>query len=514
MDEQKFRNALPIGFQLNEYRIESVLGKSGGFGITYLATDTNLSISVAIKEFLPSDIAIREGQTVYARSPSDEEAFKWGLNRFIEEARILARFNHPNIVRVLRFFEANGTGYMVMEYQKGKNLNEYIDHQTLTEKELLDIIDPLLDGLKEIHKAGFLHRDIKPTNIYIRDDKTPILIDFGSARYAIGQRTSMVTSIVTPGYAPIEQYDNEMTEQGPWTDIYAMGGVVYFMISGEAPVAATRRIMDDPLVSIETIGQGKYSRHLLKSIDWALEPNKEDRPQSIEEWREKIATRTIPSPTVKNTWVRARTRKTMYTPQSWFLYLSVGIILLLTTVIVMLFYQNKEIIEQNKEITEQLTIEKTNREIAQETASIIRKFDAELAEGKEPNATQCQKHKFIKKYYDVVDVAKDDALNIREFPTAKSAIMAKIPSGRKCLLYLDKFKFNGDTLWVMIEHLDDTEVTQGWVNSDFLAFDGECPQLSPSPSDTQKQTDELPTQVPKGKNAKITEEKPNVSTMD
>lgn len=192
MEEQQHRNALPRGFKLFEYQIESVLGKPGGFGITYLATDSHLRQSVAIKEYLPTDFAIREGvSTVYVRSSSYEESFDWGLKCFIEEARVLAKFNHPNIVRVSRFFEAHGTAYMVMEYQKGQSLTDYLKQQrVLTEDELLAIVLPLLEGLKEIHLAGFLHRDIKPNNIYIREDKTPVLLDFGSARYAVGQKKS------------------------------------------------------------------------------------------------------------------------------------------------------------------------------------------------------------------------------------------------------------------------------------------------------------------------------------
>ncbi|OQW93073.1 MAG: hypothetical protein BWK79_13070, partial [Beggiatoa sp. IS2] len=243
MEEQEHRNILPEGFLLQEYQIKSVLGKPGGFGITYLAKDTNLDQFVAVKEYLPTEFAIREGRsTVCIRSVSDKEAFEWGLKRFTEEAQVLARFKHPNIIWVLRFFRENGTAYMVMEYQEGENLAEYLKRlKILPEGDLLAIILPLLDGLEAIHQAGLLHRDIKPNNIYIRKDKTPVLLDFGSARDAIGQTSKTITSIVSPGYAPLEQYDNDIGEHGPWTDIYALGAVMYCAIAGEAPPASTRR---------------------------------------------------------------------------------------------------------------------------------------------------------------------------------------------------------------------------------------------------------------------------------
>ena len=284
------RNTLPAQYRLFEYEIQHVLGKPGGFGITYLATDTNLYQSVAIKEYLPSDFAIREGvSTVLVRSTADEPSFQWGMRCFIEEARVLAKFNHPNIVRVLRFFEANNTAYMVMEYQDGECLADVLKtRQVFDQSALLELVLPLLDGLEKIHEAGFLHRDIKPNNIYIRKDNTPVLLDFGSARYAIGQKSRSVTSIVTPGYAPLEQYDNELEEQGPWTDIYALGGVMYCAINGEPPPAATRRVMKDPMVPAIEIGDRNYRIGILQAIDWALQLSEQDRPRSVAAWRDKI----------------------------------------------------------------------------------------------------------------------------------------------------------------------------------------------------------------------------------
>jgi len=284
MSREHHRNALPENFQLEEYRVDSVLGH-GGFGITYLAKDTNLEQWVAIKEYLPNDLAVREGlSTVYAKSTSDETAFDWGLQRFIIEARTLAQFHHANIVRVTRFFEANRTAYMVMEYIEGDSLSARIKRQTLNEKELFDFILPLLDGLEKVHAAGFLHRDIKPANIILRPNGSPVLLDFGAARLAIGQRTTDLTSIVTPGYAPFEQYDSK-SAQGPWTDIYSLGAVMYCAMTGKAPPDVIGRYKHDKMPRAEEIGAGKYRLQLLRAVDWALALDDEARPRTIEEWR-------------------------------------------------------------------------------------------------------------------------------------------------------------------------------------------------------------------------------------
>ncbi len=278
------RNALPPGYPLQEYRIESVLGH-GGFGITYLARDTHLEQWVAIKEYLPNAHAVREGvSTVYAKCSDDEEAFQWGLQRFILEARTLAHFHHSAIVRVLRFFEENRTAYMVMEYQDGESLGYVLKQRCLEEKELLAIIPPILDGLEKVHEAGFLHRDIKPNNIFIRRDGSPVLLDFGSARYAMGSRSSDLTSIVSPGYAPFEQYDDK-SEQGPWTDIYALGAVMYHAITGAAPPEVVGRLKHDQMPRAVEVGAGRYRLEVLQAVDWALALDEEARPRDISEWR-------------------------------------------------------------------------------------------------------------------------------------------------------------------------------------------------------------------------------------
>ena len=192
MSDIQHRDELTPGFKLHWYAIERVLGQ-GGFGITYLARDTNLEQLVAIKEYLPTDIAVRESDlSVQPRTISDSDQFEWGLNRFLSEARVLARFDHPNIVRILSVFEANHTAYMVMRYEQGESFSKYLDfHKNLSEEELLEIILPIMDGLKKVHEAGFIHRDIQPANIYIRDDDTTVLLDFGAARESKGKKRTM-----------------------------------------------------------------------------------------------------------------------------------------------------------------------------------------------------------------------------------------------------------------------------------------------------------------------------------
>jgi serine/threonine protein kinase len=276
--------ALPRDYALNEYRIEQTLGV-GGFGLTYLATDSNLNLKVAIKEYLPGELALRcDDQSVQPKSDSALDSFKWGLSRFLDESRTLASFRHPNIVRVMRFFEANRTAYMVMEFVAGQSLNEWIrSRRPLDQKAVLGIAHPLLDGLEIIHRARYLHRDIKPNNILIRDDGSPVLLDFGSARMA-GDGNEL-TVIVTPGYAPAEQYHSH-GKQGPWSDLYAFGGVLYWMVTGNRTVDAVARIRQDMLPpAVNAADRTRYSTELLAAIDWALTPNEEQRPQTVGEFR-------------------------------------------------------------------------------------------------------------------------------------------------------------------------------------------------------------------------------------
>ncbi|NIM27643.1 MAG: protein kinase [Gammaproteobacteria bacterium] len=293
-NEKRRHNALPEGYRLHWYEIHTILGR-GGFGITYLALDTNLNHEVAIKEFLPTDLAMRASDSsIHPISDEHTEIFEWGLNRFINEAQTLAQFRHPNIVLVHSVFEANGTAYMVMEYEKGESLEEAFNQRRLTtEKELLGILFPLMDGLQRIHESGFVHRDIKPKNIYLRADGRPILLDFGSARQALGVETRTLTTLVSPGYAPFEQYNatRESDKQGPWTDIYALGATIYRGMSGKSPVDALARANAklennrDILEPAVDLGRDKFSHRFLEAIDRALCFTPEERPQSIAEWR-------------------------------------------------------------------------------------------------------------------------------------------------------------------------------------------------------------------------------------
>ncbi len=278
--------ALPSGWALNEYRIESLLG-GGGFGLTYLAHDTLLDCKVAIKEFLPTDIAVRgDGQRVMPRAGPAVEMFEQGLRRFLDESRALANFRHPHIVRVSRFFEANGSAYMVMDYEQGRPLHQWVRERgaPMDRTTLLAIVKPLLEGLHVIHEGGFLHRDIKPPNICIRDDGTPVLLDFGAARrYHDTEHT--LTAIVTPGFAPFEQYHSH-GNQGPWTDIYSLAAVMYWLVTGQRPIESAARVQDDPLVPASKIADAAvYGASLLRAIDWGLEPHDTRRPRTVADFR-------------------------------------------------------------------------------------------------------------------------------------------------------------------------------------------------------------------------------------
>ena len=289
-EEQQHRLALPPGTRIREFEFRRVLGQ-GGFGITYLGWNVALDISVAIKEYLPSDLATREQDlSVVPQVPRAASDFQWGLERFLDEARILALLQHPNIVRVHHFLEAHSTAYIAMDYVEGEDLSAHLTRKgTLGEDELRAILSPLLSALEMVHRADFLHRDIKPSNIILRtEDGSPVLLDFGAARQAMGAKSRSVTSIVTPGYAPIEQYSSR-GHQGAWTDIYALGGVCYRALTGQIPDDATDRMRDDPLIPVSQRCAGRVSGAFLSAIDTALAVHEEDRPQSIEAWQAAMA---------------------------------------------------------------------------------------------------------------------------------------------------------------------------------------------------------------------------------
>ncbi|HMI95635.1 MAG TPA: protein kinase [Micropepsaceae bacterium] len=277
-------HALAKGVRLSQYEIIGILG-SGGFGITYMARDTTLDTLVAIKEYLPGDFAVRQGDSqVTAKSSTSKGDFDWGLSRFLDEARVLAKFRHPNIVHVNQIFEANHTAYIVMEYEKGEPLDDFLKRTgPISEQQTTDILFPILDGLKRVHELGFLHRDIKPSNIIIRHEGGAVLIDFGAARQAMETKSRAITSIVTEGYAPLEQYDTS-GNQGAWTDIYALGGLAYTCVTGKKPPAATSRLRNDPLVPLAIAANGRVSPAFAAAIDSALSVFENQRPQSIGEF--------------------------------------------------------------------------------------------------------------------------------------------------------------------------------------------------------------------------------------
>jgi hypothetical protein len=280
-----YRNALPLGTSLLEYRLDSVLG-AGGFGMTYLGYDTLLEKKVAIKEYLPVELAVRapDGKIIPVNSGSDYN-YKWGLERFLQEARLLARFSHPNIVTVVRYFEANGTAYMVMNYESGLSLSQLLKRVPQPDEAMLmRILLPLLDGLQAVHEAGFLHRDIKPSNLFIRDNGQPVLLDFGSARVATGATTRTITSILTPGYAPLEQYSKD-GNQGPWTDIYSLAAVLYRVVVGDNPPDVVTRLKDDTVLETLSAARDRFDQGFLHAIHRGLDVDEKKRPQSVPQWR-------------------------------------------------------------------------------------------------------------------------------------------------------------------------------------------------------------------------------------
>ncbi|MCH8079687.1 MAG: serine/threonine protein kinase [Proteobacteria bacterium] len=299
MNDQSSPMVLQAGYELHWYRVESVLGQ-GAFGITYLAHDVNLDRQVAIKEYLPGQFSIRNTDlTVRPTTDAHKEDFEWGLKRFISEAKILTKFEHPNLVRVFNVFEMNNTAYMVMNYEVGKSLQQILkSRKTLNESELMKIIIPLLSGLEVMHEKGFVHRDIKPGNIFIRRDGSPVLLDFGSARQTRAERgkemtaePQTVTTLVSPGYAPIEQYSSNSNRQGPWTDIYGLGATLYKTVTGKMPLTAVDRsetiVHDnkDCYQPVSNLGEGRYTEKFLAAIDHAMAFKADERPQDVVEWR-------------------------------------------------------------------------------------------------------------------------------------------------------------------------------------------------------------------------------------
>lgn len=291
------QHSLKNGTILNHYKIIRVLG-AGGFGITYIAEDISLGMEVVIKEYFPNEFAIRNrDSTIIAKTASGRD-FNKGKERFKEEAQVLAKFNHPSIVKILGYFEANNTAYFVMEYEDGIDLAHYLkqENRALTQEEILSIMMPILEGLKEVHKHNYLHRDIKPGNILLRKNKAPILIDFGATKLALGEASKSITSMLTEGYAPLEQYSTNIKQQGPFTDLYAIGAVMYKMITSEVlPSAQTRSYDllqdgDDPFKPLSTmkLSSTKYDTYFLAAIDRVLSIQAKNRTQTVSEFQSDI----------------------------------------------------------------------------------------------------------------------------------------------------------------------------------------------------------------------------------
>lgn len=282
----EMRGTLPAGTRLRNYELLSVLGH-GGFGITYYAKDTTLGREVAVKEYLPTTLALREnGTTVVPRSTQLAEDFIWGRERFLEEARILATLEGaPAVVRVYDFLEANGTAYMIMGLARGDTLEQRLKRDgKLSPAIALRMLDRLLDGLEAVHKTGFLHRDIKPANVILDANNNPTLIDFGASRSSMADRTAAMTAIFTPRYAAAEQLTSD--RQGPWTDIYSLSATLYHAITGKAPPSSLERALNDAYQPLATISPEGYPPGILQGIDLGLTVRAKDRPQSIGEWRD------------------------------------------------------------------------------------------------------------------------------------------------------------------------------------------------------------------------------------
>lgn len=297
--------SLPIGYRLKDYRITRVLS-SGGFSFVYLAEDMQQQI-VAIKEYMPTGLALRnEGAEVELDKEADSTTFKYGLKSFFEEGLALAKIEHKNIVRVTNFFRENNTVYMVMQYERGKSLQDYIlNHgkQNISENFVRRVFVELLNGLREVHTHKLLHLDIKPANIYIRIDGSPVLLDFGSARQTLSEKKSGIPLSYTPGFAPPEQYFDTKS-LGPWSDIYSVGASMYACILKATPQAANLRNSKDELVTAQELGKNVYTSELLEIIDETLELDHLARPQSVFTLQKKIVDLPpIQEPTMANVLV-------------------------------------------------------------------------------------------------------------------------------------------------------------------------------------------------------------------
>jgi serine/threonine protein kinase len=284
-------NALPAGARLVDFEIKSVVGE-GGFGIVYLAWDRVLHRQVAIKEYMPASLASRTQDHIVApHSDKVADTFALGLRSFINEAQLLASFDHPSLVKVYRFWEGNGTAYMVMPYYQGVTLKRTLEALPAPPDEawLKSQLGALLDALQVMHAGHCYHRDIAPDNILLLDDGRPLLLDFGAARRVIGDATQALTAFLKPGYAPVEQYaEMPSMKQGPWTDLYALGSVAHAAITGHTPPESVARLVNDTMVPLEQAAAGRYGARFLRALDHALAVRPQDRPQSVAVLRDEL----------------------------------------------------------------------------------------------------------------------------------------------------------------------------------------------------------------------------------
>ena len=282
-------NALASGTRLGEFEVRGVLG-IGGFGIVYLVFDHALEREVAVKEYMPASLVGRtETLRVSLRSQSDAESYALGLKSFVNEAKLLARFDHPSLLKVLRFWQANGTAYMAMPVLRGRTLKQIRQAMAGPPDEawLRGVLMPLLGAMERLHGEGVYHRDIAPVNIQIEPDGRPVLMDFGAARRALGDKSQTLTAIVKPAYAPIEQYGEAgAVKQGPWTDLYALGATLHYLLLGRPPAPATARAVHDEASALTVLQLPGCSEAFLHAVDWMLSPRPTDRPQSVADLRE------------------------------------------------------------------------------------------------------------------------------------------------------------------------------------------------------------------------------------
>lgn len=287
-DDYFSENCLAVGTRLAEFEITGVIGE-GGFGIVYMTFDHSLRRPVAVKEYMPASIALRgTDHAVVVRARRHQPTFDTGLKSFINEARLLAQFDHPALIKVHRFWEQNGTAYMAMRYYEGSTLKEIIqrDPAEVNEAWLRPMLESILQALDTLYAENILHRDISPDNILIQENGDAVLLDFGSARQVISDLSQSLTVILKPGYAPIEQYadDNTMT-QGPWTDIYALSAVMYLAITKQPPPTSVARMVTETLVPLAIETRAGFSESFLAAIDQGLQIRPEQRPQTIDAFR-------------------------------------------------------------------------------------------------------------------------------------------------------------------------------------------------------------------------------------